>query len=349
MKNKVLLLIVLFSVTIVAVVMTLRAKESPTSVARKISPQERTPEATPPKPRPGLSPAMPPAQIEQPALSFQDLEQIENLRKAEIQKFLTRLDDGNISLLEMSLWKDQLSICLSDPVARSRFKEWLLNNARADRNNLVYLKAALESANGIDPSIVTEIASQGCKDGNWTAVATAMRIVSASTPSHIIKPILEKTFQDGDDLAVFFAAKTLINNGGGGQSLHNMFSAEECAQFLKPAFSKEIEDTGTKAMLYFAMGDHDLIQNEEFDLLHQRFENAQDSPNKYLSYAQIMKSFGNYWAGQTDSTTLAQRLTAVLDYTLIAVEDPDPLIRLGAYLQYQHIKESVNKYLRQYP
>jgi len=260
-----------------------------------------------------------------------------------VARFRERLLEGDIPILEMRYWSEWLKICLSEETAREAFKDWLFERVRRRPDDVKYLQEAMQSLSQAAPDMIEEVVDRAIREENWLLLGSCLGRLNGDDHSiEWMTNVIEKALASNNGIAQFYAVWRLQRDA------EESYSAEIGAELLEDAFYYGSDDIGAEAMIMLALGERGLLNSDaSFETLVDNYLGSTDPARRRLGYTGLILSVALYWSGN-QRELLGKRLATLTEYMAHALQDPDPLVRLSAsidYLAFQDELDSIMAYL----
>lgn len=254
----------------------------------------------------------------------------------EGRRFRARLEKRWFGRLGVRYWDEYLKLCLRDPAVLSLFENWFLEQGRTHGEDMVYLRAIAESIVRTQPDLLEPLLERAIAEENWRATAA---LLSQVPRSMVGSPGLDQAFDSAikseDEYAQFYALSALYTT----EALKN---SPNLLSTVKELFDQNASNPSIAAMSAFALGETDVLDTQEsYDRLFERATNASDPTSRYVAFKGGLLALGQCWTGDNNVSIGLARLSTMLDWIGIALDDPDPFVRYSAVIDHMLVAEQI--------
>lgn len=254
----------------------------------------------------------------------------------EGRRFQDRLEKRWFGRLGVRYWDEYLKLCLRDPVALSLFENWFLEQGRTHGEDMVYLRAIAESIIRTRPDLLEPLLERAIAEENWRATAALLsQVPSSMVGSPGLDQAFDSAIKSEDEYAQFYALSTLYATEALKNSPNLLSTVEEL-------FDQNASNPSVAAMSAFALSQTDVLDTQEsYDRLFERATNASDPTSRYVAFKGGLLALGQCWTGDNNVSIGLARLSTMLDWISIALDDPDPFVRYSAVIDHMLVAEQI--------
>jgi hypothetical protein len=261
------------------------------------------------------------------------VDDLEALRREEVERFLALLREGGPSALQMRYWDEMLKVVLEDERARLAFEKWIFDRASRIPDDYRTLMAAMDSLKRVAPELYASLAERAIAEGNAPLLAAAVHHLPILEPEWI-ENLLAQALSIGDPVARYYAAAALNERCG--------LSPDVRAELLREVLAGNGADPGAEQQAFWQMGD--LLTQEDYELFESQFTQSSDPTVRYFARGRLISASMGALDSEPSSSRDAEALDMwadFIDFMRDGLNDPDPLVRFGFAVQYAQERESI--------
>jgi hypothetical protein len=262
-------------------------------------------------------------------------EALEGIYRTEVERFIERLREDNLSTLEIRSRGEWLTMCLADETASRAFEDWLFKRARDNPDDVQFLLTAMATLGHIAPDVLHRMVDRAISENNWLVAGSALsRLKKPGYSPEWIAAVAEKALASDDRTAQYYAV-TLADPA--------VLPREVCERLIRPILLEGHDNSEVETAALFRALTYDLADQEEvLEILEQKLLSDNHPAQRYGAYGALYRAarLGLLSGEQGEATRTAMMkrealsIALSLDYTAMALRDPDRVVRLAATVHY---------------